>query len=137
MDDFKNIFPFVMFIVIGLFAVIKAVLQKNAEQQRQQGGGKPGQWEAPTDDVRKFLQQVAGVPQKQPRQAHAKAKPAKKATPKRSTLEASPTVEHSSAKSKPAFHFNPKTLRSEKNLRTAIVIREIIDKPLALRPRGR
>ena len=137
MEDMIGI---VIFIIIALFAVIKSVLQKSAAQQRQQSGGKPGEWEAPTDDVRKFLQQVAGVPQKQAhqaqrRQAHAKAKPAKKASPRRAAV--GHTAEAVAASRKSGFRFDPRTLRSEKNLRTAIVIREIIDRPLALRPKGR
>ena len=139
------IFFIVILIIVGIGKLIKAAMQGSGSGQQSPTSrqGLP----AGEDRVRKFLEQVTGVPlepQPQPkprRQRRAKPKPKPK-----EELAPEPVGQHHLAtniqaipptKPRDAYRFDADKLRSPKGLRDVVVLREILDKPLALRRRAR
>ena len=137
------IFFIVILIIVGIGKLIKAAMQGSGSGQQSPTSrqGLP----AGEDRVRKFLEQVTGVPlepQPQPkprRQRRAKPKPKEELAPEPVAQHHLATNIQAARTTKPrgAHRFDADKLRDPKGLRDAIVLREVLGKPLALRRRTR
>ena len=133
-------------IVYVLFLAGKTVLQKLAQGQPAEQKGE--KWQAPEEQVRDFLQQLTGeaVRPAQPAQPQRKRRQRKQKPPEPQAAKPVPAPERTRVatdkrgaapvrKREPKFQFDVKMLRNPNRLRQAVVIREILDPPLAMRPR--
>jgi len=136
-------FIIVILIIIGIGKLIGAAMRAMGSGQ-QSAKPRPGS-PAGEDQVRKFLEQVTGVslePQPQPkprRQRRTKPKPQEEPAPE-PVVQPRPalhTLATRPTRPRGAFRFNADRLRDPQDLRDAIVLREVLGKPLALRRRTR
>ena len=141
--DIKGLAPLLVFAVIIVIQVIRALMQKAAQAQQAQRQPQRKGWAAPRGEVRRFLEELTGqpvaapqAPKREPRRRRAK-KPAPQPEERVQTRQR--IVEEPEIILLPAtdakYQFDVQKLRNPESLRDAIVVREILDRPLALRRR--
>ena len=135
--DFDFLFFIVILVIIGVGKLIRAAARALGSGQ-QSPTPRPGS-PAREDQVRKFLEQVTGVslePQPQPkprRQRRAKPKEEPAPEPVAPLRPALNVQAVRPTKPRGVYRFNADRLRDPKGLRDAVVLREILGRPLALR----
>ena len=144
--DFDFIIFIVIMVIVGVVRLIKAAVGKAGKLQPKSAPGRP-QPNA-EDRMRKFLEQVVGAPvppAAKPRRRRPAKRPAEPKPPEKPTPAPAPRVAASTpaaplipaAERKPPYRFDPSRLKGAESLRHAVVLREILGKPLALRRPGR
>ncbi len=138
---------FLIFVVIVLIVnAFRFLAQKlSSTQERPEPATTEGEWTAPEDQVRRFLQELRGGEAARPAEQAASRRKARRRKKKKPKADAGESTTHRLVQDvKPEvriervswYKFNPGKLRKPAALRDAIVVREILGPPAAYKYLG-